>query len=186
MRKLFAILLFLAGSSACFAQENTTPTTVPYRSFFAELGGPGVLFSVNYDTRFKKSAAGLGARIGIGFSTGFKSNAYFFDSLNNYYYSTNGKTVSSLTIPVQVNYIFAKPGSKSAFEVGLGATYIGKYSDIFDFDVDPRKGRIYGNTSFMYRRLPTNGGFSWRVGFTPLIGNGVIQPSAAASIGFNF
>jgi hypothetical protein len=38
----------------------------------------------------------------------------------------------------------------------------------------------------MYRRQPVNGGFSWRVGFTPLIAKGYVQGFAAASVGYNF
>ena len=88
---------------------------------------------------------------------------------------------------------FAQDNSKATVpyrsfiaEVGAGATYVGKYSDFFNDERDPRKSRIIGTTSFMYRRIPTNGGFSWRVGFTPVISNSLIQFSGAASVGFNF
>ena len=181
-----AVFFLSLVSIGAFAQDNSK-ATVPYRSFIAEVGGPGVLFSVNYDTRFKKESFGLGGRIGVGFTTGFKGTDYVFDPINNYWYSNGrGRTVSSLTIPVQLNYLFGKAGSKSALEVGAGATYVGKYSDFFNDERDPRKSRIIGTTSFMYRRIPTNGGFSWRVGFTPVISNSLIQFSGAASVGFNF
>ena len=181
-------LLALSLVSICvFAQENSSKTTVPYRSFIAEVGGPGVLFSVNYDTRFKKTPFGLGGRVGVGFTTGYINATYTIDPVTgNYFYTGNGKNVSVLTVPVQLNYLFGKAGSKSALEVGAGATYVGKNSDFFYNYNNTTKASIYGNASFMYRRMPTEGGFSWRVGFTPLIGNGLIQASAAASVGFNF
>lgn len=186
MKKMIAVLALSLWCLRTFAQEKTT-TTIPYRSFIAEVGGPGVLFSVNYDTRFKKTPFGFGGRIGVGFTPGYQRGTYVIDPVSGFgYYTGNGKEVSVLTVPVQLNYLFGKEGSKSALEIGAGATYVGKNSDFFYYEDDSRKARIYGNTSFMYRRMPTDGGFSWRVGFTPLIGNGLIQASAAASVGFNF
>ena len=184
MKKMIAVLALSLSCLIVFAQEKTT-TTIPYRSFIAEVGGPGALFSVNYDTRFKKEQFGFGVRVGVGFTTG--SRYYTIPQPGGGGFYTNYKDVSPLTIPIQLNYIFGKPDSKSALEVGAGATYIGKYSDMFYYyGEENSKAKILGNTSFMYRRMPTNGGFSWRVGFTTLIGNGVIYPSAAASVGFNF
>jgi hypothetical protein len=57
--------------------------------------------------------------------------------------------------------------------------------DIFNF-YEEKKTNLYGTAAFMYRRMPANGGFSWRIGFTPLVGNGNVQASAAVSIGYNF
>jgi hypothetical protein len=116
--------------------------------------------------------------LGIGFVTADDS----YMTSNGYY---NYKTVSVVTIPIQLNYFFKKPESKSAFEVGAGVTFTGKKLDIFNYN-DNEKKSIYGTASFMYRRMPKDGGFSWRLGFVPIIGNGYIQPSAAVSIGYNF
>ncbi len=186
MKKMIAVLALSVSSICVFAQEKT-PTITPYRSFIAELGGPGILFSVNYDTRFKKTSSfGFGGRIGIGFTTGYDDNSYYDPITGGYVYNGNGRSISSITIPLQLNYIFGKEGSKSALEVGGGATYVGRNANFLDFYEDNEKGKVYGTASFMYRRMPTNGGFSWRLGFTPIIGKQLIQPSAAASVGFNF
>lgn len=181
-------LLSLSLATICvFAQESSSQKIIPYRSFIAELGGPGVLFSVNYDTRFKKTPFGLGGRIGIGFTTGYLSSTYTIDPVTGYQiYNGNGRNISSITIPLQLNYLFGKEGSKSALEVGGGATFVGKNAEFLNFYDNNEKSKIYGTASFMYRRMPTDGGFSWRVGFTPIIGKQLIQPSAAASVGFNF
>lgn len=71
------------------------------------------------------------------------------------------------------------------FEVGAGITIIGKKLEVLDF-YDDDASSVFGSASFMYRRQPKEGGFSWRIGFTPLIAKGYIQPFAGASVGYNF
>ncbi|MEO6071240.1 MAG: hypothetical protein ABIN57_08215 [Chitinophagaceae bacterium] len=148
-------------------------------SFFAEFGGPGILFSANLDTRFKPSRLGLGGRAGIGFVTADEST--YNPSNGNYGYNP----ASVLTVPVQLNYIFGKGVSPHTFEVGAGITYLGKKLDIMNF-YDDHKTNVFGTFAFMYRRQPVDGGFTWRIGFTPLVAQGYIQPFGAASLGYNF
>jgi hypothetical protein len=177
--KLFFTGIFLLLSFLSFAQDNQSNAAEPGRqSFYAELGGPGILFSANFDTRFKKSRTGLGARIGLGFVSGYIVE-------NNSTYGYLGNPVSVVTFPLQLNYIFGKPNSVNAFEVGAGVTIAGRKLDVFDF-YDENSTSIFGTASFMYRRMPKDGGFSWRVGFTPLISNGYIQPLGGVSVGYNF
>lgn len=174
---LFTACLFFTVSFSQSAQEKTGK--VPGRtSFYAELGGPGILFSANIDTRFKPSRLGLGGRIGIGFVTADES---VYDPNTGYNYSP----ASVLTVPAQVNYILGKDDSPHTFEVGAGLTYVGKKLDIFNF-YDDKKSNLFGSFSFMYRRQPINGGFSWRIGFTPLVAKGYIQPTGGVGVGYNF
>ena len=171
------IILYIA---CCFYFASFAQTTnkVANQSFYAELGGPGILFSANYDTRFKKSPFGLGGRVGLGFVSG-----YFEENINSQF--PRGRDLSVLTVPVQINYLFGKPSSVNALEIGAGVTYIGKKLDILNFYNDDRT-QFLGTASFMYRRMPKEGGFSWRIGFTPLIAKNYIQPSGAVSVGYNF
>ena len=178
MKKIIVLLVVCSISMTAFAQEKEADN-IPNKSFIAELGGPGVLFSANFDTRFKKSPLGLGARIGIGFVSGDES---VYDPVNQYY---DYRMRSVLTVPFQLNYLFGKPNSVNAFEVGIGATYIGKKINILDY-YDDDATNVLGTASFMYRRMPKDGGFSWRIGFTPLISSGYIQPFGAVSVGYNF
>ncbi len=178
MKVLFVTLALLVTTST-FAQNKTNSSTLSNTSFFAELGGPGILFSANIDKRFKKqSALGFGGRIGLGFVSGYDIT---YNPNGGYY--DNRKSV--VTIPLQLNYLFGKPNSTSAFEVGAGITVAGRKLNIFD-DYNSEGTSVYGNASFMYRRMPKEGGFSWRVGFTPIISRGYIQPLGAVSIGYNF
>lgn len=175
--KLFFTAVCVLLSCLSFAQDSQSNAVEPGRqSFYAELGGPGILFSANFDTRFNKSRTGLGVRVGLGFVSG-----YIVENNSGYY----GDPVSVVTFPVQLNYVFGKPNSVNAFEVGAGITIAGRKLDVFDF-YDETSTSIFGTASFMYRRLPKDGGFSWRAGFTPLIAKGYIQPMVGASVGYNF
>jgi hypothetical protein len=181
IKNCFLILVLASFSTFAAAQSDrgTLGATPGRTSFFAEFGGPGILFSANMDTRFKPSRLGLGGRAGIGFVTADEST---YDPVNGYY---NYDPASVVTVPVQLNYIFGKGVSPHTFEVGAGLTYVGKKLDIMNF-YDEHKSNVFGTFAFMYRRQPIDGGFAWRIGFTPLVAQGYIQPFAAASVGYNF
>lgn len=174
-KQIFLTCLILVTTFS-FAQMNNSRSTdeLPAQtSFYAELGGPGILFSANIDRRFTKSNLGFGGRIGIGFVSGYlHTDPYGYDEQS-----------SVATFPVQLNYVFGKPTSPHSFEAGAGFTFTGKKVWIMDFT---DSSSFYMTASFMYRRQPVNGGFSWRIGFTPIIAKGYIQPSGAVSFGYNF
>lgn len=176
MKRIAILIVCVITGFAGFAQDDESHT-VTNKSFYAELGGPGILFSANYDSRFNKTPFGFGGRIGLGFVSADETDY----SNGNYNY----RRTTALTLPVQLNYIFGKTNSVNAFEVGAGFTYVSKQLDIFNY-YEKKGTNLYGTAAFMYRRVPMNGGFSWRIGFTPLIGNGNVQASAAVSIGYNF
>jgi hypothetical protein len=179
MRNTFLFALLLIALSGSAQDKTDLSSDIPSRtSFFAELGGPGILFSANIDTRFKPGHLGWGGRVGLGFVT---ADEYKTD-VNGY---PTWEPASVVTVPVQVNYIFGKGTSPHTFEAGAGLTYVGKKLEIMNF-YDDKMSNFFGTASFMYRRQPPNGGFAWRIGFTPLIAKGYIQPSAAASVGYNF
>jgi len=185
MRKqTLTLCLLLLISNFIFSQENK-PAVTGKTSFFAEAGGPGLAFSANLDTRFKQSRLGWGGRAGLGFVSAYDD---YYDPTTGMYYGGDQK--SAFTIPAQLNYIFGKENSAHTFEVGAGLTYVSKKLSIMNFDYysgEPdRRSQWFGTFCFMYRRQPVNGGFSWRVGFTPLIAKGYVQGFAAASVGYNF
>jgi hypothetical protein len=178
MVKLICLLLVsLSFMSETFSQKNSEAiTAVPGRnSFYAEIGGPGILFSANLDRRFKNSNLGWGGRVGLGFVSGY------LDTNSQGWYDNPSSVV---TIPVQINYIFGKAGTPHTFEVGAGATLLGRKVEVLDFY--EKQTNFFATASFMYRRQPVNGGFSWRLGFTPLIAKEYIQAFGGASVGYNF
>lgn len=180
MRKLLLVLLILSGCINLFAQtsEKTDKPITGHTSFYAELGGPGILFSANIDKRFKNSNLGWGGRVGLGFVSG-----YLTPDTGIFSYRDNISSV--VTVPVQINHIFGKPNSPHTFEVGAGVTFTGKKIEVFDF-YDNRRSSIFGTASFMYRRQPLDGGFMWRIGFTPIIAKGYIQAFGGVGVGYSF
>lgn len=171
---------FFFSAHYCLAQKNSATRNdnkLPGQtSFYAELGGPGILFSANIDRRFSQSNLGWGGRIGLGFVSG-----YIVPDTGEYYWDPE----SVVTIPIQINHVFGKPNSPHTFEVGAGLTIAGRKIEVMDF-YDNKSSSLFGTASFMYRRQPVNGGFTWRIGFTPLIAKGYIQAFGGAGVGYNF
>ncbi len=189
MRKLLITLcllfLFLPFSFSQSNNSSSAKSSLGQSSFFAEAGGPGIAFSANLDRRFKPGRLGWGGRIGLGFVSAYEDT---FDPITGYY--QGGDLKSAITTPVQLNYIFGKENSAHTFEVGGGFTYVTKKLTIMNFDNyyrnRDRRSNLFGTFSFMYRRQPVNGGFSWRIGFSPLVAKGYIQAFGAASVGYSF
>jgi len=186
MRKSIIFLcLSLIFAQLIFSQDKKPTTGWGQTSFIAEAGGPGIAFSANLDKRFKPGRLGVGGRIGVGFVSSYDDK---YDPVTGFY--MYGDEKSAITVPVQLNYIFGKENSAHTFEVGGGLTYVSKKLSIMNFDNYPnerdRRSQLFGTFSFMYRRQPANGGFSWRAGFTPLIAKGYVQAFAAVSVGYNF
>ena len=140
------------------------------QNVFVEVGGQGLLFTANYDSRFSKGRNGLGGRVGIGYISGGDANA--------------------TTVPVSLNYLLGN-GGKHFFEVGLGATAVtGKSNGSFFFEDDnspQRNSNVIGTMSFSYRLQPVNSGFSFRGGLTPIFGGDFFFPYfGGVSLGYTF
>jgi hypothetical protein len=176
MKKLALAVVFLFGSLASFAQDQPV---VPTRSVFVELGGSGLAYSFNYDFRFDKTRIdSWGMRVGAG---GYKIGGDSFFSL-----------------PVLVNKLYGK--DDRYFELGLGMTFFGvdnepySYCQSFDSngncigplvteesDVNfilPVDGspNLMGTMNIGYRKIPENGGFTWRVNLIPIFNNNGFWP----------
>jgi len=136
------------------------------QNVFIELGGQGLTFTANYDSRFGNRRDGLGGRAGIG------------------YLAVDGDKVT--TIPISLNYLLGK-GNKF-LEVGLGATFtaLSAQSGDFLFDDDSGSGLI-GTMSFAYRLQPVDSGFSFRAGITPIFNKDNFIPYfGGISLGYTF
>ena len=164
-------VLLITVNQTLFAQGND----VVNKLFYTELGGPGVVMSANFDGRFKSnSRLGFGYRLGAGFGI-----AKFDEEqgrVRRTYYS----------FPAGLNYVFGKPTTALTFEVGAGISYLSREVSIFNIEVE-KQGNLIGFVTFMYRRMPVNGGFSFRIGFTPIIGTaGDLFPMGAIGFGYAF
>jgi len=165
-------VLFVIVIPPLTAQEGV----VVNKLFYTELGGPGVIMSAHFDGRFNSnSRLGLGYRLGAGFGVG-RFDSGDFKNVRRTYYS----------VPAGLNYVFGKPKSSSTFEVGAGVTYLTREVSLFNLDVE-KPGNVIGFVTFMFRRMPVDGGFSFRVGFTPIIGTaGDLFPMGAVGFGYAF
>ena len=189
MKKLFSLLivvgLLITVNQSLAAQEKS----VARKLFYGELFGPGVVMSINYDSRINSNARlGLGYRIGVGY--GFeKFDDKFVEILfkngivNDFHKGVMGTFYS---FPVGLNYVIGKPKNASAFEVGAGVTFLTQKVSMYNWEME-KPGNVIGSLNFMYRLMPVNGGVSIRIGFTPIIGTaGDLFPMGAVSFGYAF
>lgn len=158
------ILAFLMAHSFCASAQKSDneKTNRAAQSVFVEVGGNGVGFSANYDSRFNKSEKGLGFRVGIGI------------------YPT---IPSILTIPVGINHLAGK--APHYFESGVGVTYVSLLSFSF-FGSNVKANGIAFIPSIGYRYQPSGKGFTGRVFISPLIASGGAQFFGGLSGGFKF
>ncbi|RWY51132.1 hypothetical protein [Mucilaginibacter gilvus] len=188
---LIAATLLVTSGSGLYAQQASPVKTTQQdslkkdslnkllnqraKSIYFEAAGPGSLYSVNYDTRFKKRRNGLGARIGL-----------------TYVFLDNEK---ALAVPFLLNYLFGK--KKHFFEVGAGATY---YYD-FKTDYTPLFGEtdlpastkfeqygsgVIGSVTVGYRYQPLKGGFNFRAGNSVIIKKEFLPFWPYVSVGYTF
>lgn len=180
--QVFIFLIFL------YPLESLAQYSPPTQSVFVEFGGPGLVYSFNYDFRFDKDRLdSWGLRMGAG---GYARTETWSDGRNS-----NGL----LTIPVQATKLFGR--SVHFFEVGGGATFIyyrSEYSDWGstgtqvrkDFDFILNSGdtpTFMGTMNFGYRKIPVNGGFNFRANLIPVFNkNGFWPLWAGVGIGYAF
>ena len=97
MKTLFSFILLFTSVVVTAQSETTTTSKIPGRTaFYAELGGPGILFSANIDSRFKSSPFGWGFRAGLGFVTADEE----ISGPNGIEYETR----SVITVPAAINH----------------------------------------------------------------------------------
>ena len=183
MKSFFSLTVAIVGLSLTFNQSLEAQEEKTFNKlFFTELGGPGVLMSAGFDLRFKSDERlGLGYRLGVGFSY---SN---FDEWNEKWGYNNHITRTYYSFPVGLNYLFGKPGTSKTFEVGAGFSVLTRKVLLYYYEYDDNPGRVIGYFTFMYRLMPENGGFSFRVGLTPIIGTtGDMKTSGAIGFGYVF
>jgi hypothetical protein len=191
MKKIvLLIIMMFAIAINGFSQILRIERDFANKAIYAELGGGGVIMSFNFDTRFTNSNLGWGGRIGLGFGISdfvtyerYESESYYD---YGYYYSESSVTHSYYSIPVEISYILGRHNSRHTFEIGGGITALTRKVSLYNYDSE-QAGYILGHLSFMYRIAPPKGGFSFRIGLTPIIGTGGdLFPMAAVSFGYAF
>lgn len=157
------LTMIMTMSASLHANQNAS------NHFFAELGGNGLLYSVNYEKMFTNN---LGARIGLGYISADNANK-------------NIRTkVSVRSIPIMATYLLGDGNHK--FETGLGATLI-HASAKFKFNNKETKGKgniLLGTGTLGYRYMPNDGGVTFKAAFTPLYLSGNFVPWIGVGVGF--
>jgi hypothetical protein len=128
-------------------------------SFFVEAGGPGLLYSVNYERIFEND---FGLRVGVSYA-----------SLSASAGSTSA-SAAFLTVPVIASYL-GLHGGNHVLELGVGATgiYASGSGSSGPFAGSGSGMTAVGTALIGYRRQPANGGFQFRVGLEALVGKGL-------------
>lgn len=188
MKKTLVIFAFLFAAGAVQAQK-----TLPTQSVFLELGGAGLPYSFNYDFRFDRERMdSWGLRVGAGG------------------YAVDGDSFFSL--PVMANKLYGK--GPHYFEMGFGLTFFAFDEDHDDYSycsdgyydsngiyictsyesgdsyyefILPVDGSpsLMGTINLGYRRVPVEGGFTWRANLTPIFNNNGFWP-LYAGVGFGY
>lgn len=160
MKKLvFATLIILSLSASAVAQAP---------QIYAELGGPGVA-SLNFDSRFSNKESGIGGRAGFG--------GFAFEG------------ASILFVPLGINYLIGKDGTKNFFELGAGATIVSASDNTGTTNSENRFNNTFGHLTLGYRYQPVGNGVTFRVAINPLIGfeSGTFWPLyGGVSVGYKF
>ena len=136
------------------------------QTVYVELYGKGLIYSANYDRRFKNQIGGAGFSTGLGV---FKVSDF-----------------TVVTIPIAYNYLVGGKKGKF-FETGIGMTYLNaKSTNAIESD-NPSKGTtVLTNLTFGYRNQPLNGGFCFRAGLNLIAGGGYFGPFPYISLGYSF
>jgi hypothetical protein len=159
---LLLSLTHLASAQVSAEEEGPAkPGSPGAPQVYVELGGPGIIYSFNYDRRFNKSDKGLGMRAGFGAIFAGGEGGFAF--------------------PIGLNYLTGRQGNY--FEVGGGASVV-TTADLFE------GAGVYGFMTAGYRRQAfKKKGVTWRVAFNPLLffeeGFSFI-PFFGASVGYRF
>lgn len=174
--KLSTLTFLLTLSSASYhaqAQEAVRSSDFARNSIFLELGGNGLLYSLNYDHKFFDHAS---ARIGGMYLPLSADDPSTFDG-----------RISMIFVPIMANYLVGNGNSR--LEIGGGVTVVrvdgGGTVENEQIDDFRGAGAVFTGT-IGYRLQPRNGGFLFRIGFTPLFAPDGFLPWAGLSLGATF
>jgi len=190
MKRLLSLLAIVGLLTTVNQSLSAQNESVVDKQIYVEWGGPGVVLSANFDARFKlNSRLGLGYKLGVGYGTEKFDDSWvrFLKMVDILYFLKESEFERPFyTFPMGLNYAFGNPNKASSFEVGGGVTLLTRRVSLYYYEMK-KPGYMIGFLSFMYRIMPVQGNFSFRAGFTPIIGtSGDLFPMGAIGIGYTF
>jgi len=150
---LAAVAAALCATPALAEQRDAS------NSLFVEGGGPGLLYSINYELLFDDD---------FGIRAGFS-----YQPLSAAGSSGGSSSVRLFTVPILANYLVSF--GSSAIELGGGATLIKAEGAASGngLAVSGAGTTVLGTAILGYRRQPADGGFQFRIGVEALVGKGL-------------
>lgn len=196
MKNNILVLLFLLTSILSYSQDEPI-LKAENKVFFLELGGNSIIYSLGFDTRFKKTQKdGLGMSVGLGLledekviswkSTGGSSSFAGYDF--SWPEANETEKVFQYMIPIKLNYLLSLNKKKThLFELGLGVNINNLKKGFLTPDWDDKANVSFIGT-FAYRFQPNNSSFFFRTGFSPPIYKKSNTPNSIVgfSLGFTF
>ncbi len=173
-RKLavFSVAAVLVGLLPLDAAAQSKRTA--FNTIFVELGGNAVLYSLNYE---RITAQDIALRVGFSYLSLTATSG------------SAGASASAVGIPITASYLGLGSAS-SKFELGGGILlerFSGASSTGFGDEIEV--GVFVPMATFIagYRYAPVNGGFNFKVGFTPVYHPDVgFFPWGGLSFGYGF
>ncbi len=165
----------LPPSPAADTPPPASPQEPGRNLIFVELGGNGILYTINYDRGLTED---LSVRIGIG---------HLEEGANPI--STGPDEIAAqaaTTVPVLMSYVHGHQSHR--LELGAGVTVI-RHSGTRAMGNQPELPAdlsVLATAVIGYRYVPREGGFTYRAGFTPLLSRGGILPWGGLSFGYLF
>jgi hypothetical protein len=163
LRTLFVVLLMMGAAVAL--TPSSSHAQEAKNSVYVELAGNSLFYSVNYDRLFNKKVSG---RLGV--------------------MTAGAGDVSLTAVPLVGNYLFGSGSHR--FEVGAGPQLFLVSVDTENADgfggIDEDGTAIAGTATLGYRYQPMDGGFQFRIGFTPSFSQFGFLPWAGLSLGYAF
>lgn len=160
-RRRWPVVLIVIAAAWLVGQplrEQSQPKPGQNHVFF-ELGGSGLLYSVNYE---RLLSGGWNVRLGW-------STVSFIYSYKAYF----GGATKLLSSP------------RRGFELG-GAVGLLVLTHFLFWEIDPPVGAPYGGPILGYRYLPESRGPTFRIAATPLVTSEGVTPWVGLSVGYAF
>ena len=157
---VFAVAAFATPALADRSRDRVSADESPaYNSIFVEGGGPGLLYSLNYERVVEED---FGLRIGMSYVS-FSASA-----------GSSSASATILAVPVIFSYLGLR-GGNHILELGGGGTgvYASGAGSGTGFAASGSGMMALGTALIGYRRQPLDGGFQFRIGLEALAGKGL-------------
>jgi hypothetical protein len=166
------------------ATPSTTAVAAPaartaHNSIYIELAGNGGIYTVNYDRLVNEH---FSVRAGLGYMALGASAS----STSGGTTTTASASVSMLAIPVIANFLLGNANHKLELGGGLTLFKMTGTSSTFDGVASGTAFAPVGTLVAGYRYVPADGGFTFRIGFTPLVSTEDFMPWGGISFGYLF